>query len=245
MQTFSADLHVHTLLSPCGDLEMSPANIVKIAARRRIDILGVTDHNSTKHGPLIQKIAKDYGIFVLCGAEVTTKEEIHCLTFFENIDKLTLFQQYLDAHMGDVKSNPEKFGYQVVLDEDEMIVEEEDILLITSINQSIDEVEEMVHKLHGLFIPAHIDRPAYSLLGQLGFLPPSLKADALEISKNTTAAELVKLHPELAGYTFIQSSDAHYPEQLGTKVTRFEIKTRSFQEIAMALRGEDGRSVVI
>ncbi len=245
MQTFSADLHVHTLLSPCGDLEMSPANIVNIAARKQIDILGITDHNSTKHGPLIQKMAAKNGIFVVCGAEVTTKEEIHCLTFFENIEKLMRFQQYLDENLADVKNNPQKFGYQVVLDEDEMIVEEVDKLLIAAIDQSIDEVEEMVHKLDGLFIPAHIDRPAYSLLGQLGFLPPGLKADALEISNNTTAEELMKLHPELAGYTFIQNSDAHYPEQLGTRVTRFSIKTRSFQEIAMALRGEDGRSVVV
>jgi 3',5'-nucleoside bisphosphate phosphatase len=245
MQTFSADLHVHTLLSPCGDLEMSPANIVKIAARKHIDILGITDHNSTKHGPLIQKMAAKNGIFVVCGAEVTTKEEIHCLTFFENIEKLMRFQQYLDENLADVKNNPQKFGYQVVLDEDEMIVEEVDKLLIAAIDQSIDEVEEMVHKLDGLFIPAHIDRPAYSLLGQLGFLPPGLKADALEISKNTTAEELVKLHPELASHTFIQSSDAHFPEQLGTRLTRFEMKTRSFQEIAMALRGEDRRSVVI
>ena len=244
MQTFSADLHVHTLLSPCGDLEMSPANIVETAARKQIDILGITDHNSTKHGPLVHKMAAKNGIFVLCGAEVTTKEEIHCLTFFENIEKLTLFQQYLDAHLGDVKNNPQKFGYQVVLDEDEMIVEEVDKLLIAAIDQSIDEVEAMVHKLDGLFIPAHIDRPAYSLLGQLGFLPPGLKADALEISKNTTEAELVKMHPELAGYTFIQSSDAHFPEQIGTRVTKFEIKTRSFQEISMALKGADSRRVV-
>ena len=244
MQTFSADLHVHTLLSPCGDLEMSPANIVETAARKQIDILGITDHNSTKHGPLIKRIAEKYGIFVLCGAEVTTKEEIHCLTFFENIDKLTLFQQYLDAHMGDVKNNTQKFGYQVVLDENEMIVEEVDKLLIAAIDQNIDEVEEMAHSLGGLFIPAHIDRPAYSLLGQLGFLPPGLKVDALEISKNTSEAELLNVYPDLAGYTFIQSSDAHFPEQIGARVTRFELKTRSFEEISMALKGADGRRVV-
>jgi 3',5'-nucleoside bisphosphate phosphatase len=245
MQTFSADLHVHTLLSPCGDLEMSPVNIVEAAARKQIDILGITDHNSTKHGPLIQKMAAKNGIFVLCGAELTTKEEIHCLTFFDNIEKLTLFQQYLDAHIADVKNNPQKFGYQVVLDENEIIVEEVDKLLIAAIDQSIDEVEAMVHKLEGLFIPAHIDRPAYSLLGQLGFLPPGLKADALEVSKNSTQERLVEMHPELAGYTFIRSSDAHVPEQIGARLTNFEIKTRSFQEIAMALRGEDGRRVVM
>ena len=245
MQTYSADLHVHTVLSPCGDLDMSPANIVEIAARQKIDILGITDHNSTKHGALISKLAAKKGIFVLCGAEVTTKEEIHCLTFFENFETLMVFQEYLDKHMGDVLNKDNRFGYQVVVDENDIIVEEVDKLLIAAIDQSIDELEEQVHSLDGLFIPAHIDRTANSLFSQLGFLPPGLKADALEVSKMSTPESILQKHPELAGYTMIQSSDAHFPEQIGTRVTKFELKTRSFEEISMALKGVDGRQVAI
>jgi len=110
MRSYRADLHVHTVLSPCGDLEMSPANIVMMAARKGVDVLGIADHNSTKHGMLIKKLAEKEGIFVLTGAEVTTKEEIHCLAFFENNDSLEAFQEYLDKHLPDVKNKPDTLG---------------------------------------------------------------------------------------------------------------------------------------
>ncbi len=246
MRSYRADLHVHTVLSPCGDLEMSPANIVKAAARRGVDILGIADHNSTRHGMLIKKLAEKEGIFVLTGAEVTTKEEIHCLAFFENNDSLVAFQQYLDKHLPDVKNKPDSFGYQVVVDEEELIVEEIDRLLISALDQSIDQVEEKIHSLGGLFIPAHIDRPSYSLISQLGFIPPDLNADAFEISKYSGGPEkFLEQYPHLKGYSLIQSSDAHFPEQVGDTRCHFLMKTRSFAEIKMALKGEGGRKVEV
>lgn len=245
MNRYRADLHVHTVLSPCGDLDMSPVNIVDTAARRRIDILGITDHNSTKHGELIKRLAAKEGIFVLCGAEVTTREEIHCLAFFENNDILKEFQEYLDRHMGNVMNQPEIFGYQVVVDEGERIIEEIDRLLISALDESLDDVEKKVHSLGGIFIPAHIDRQSYSLFSQLGFVPPGLKADALEISGWTCTAEILKRFPGLESYSFIGSSDAHHPSQIGSRTSLFEMKTRSFTEIKMALAGDNGRSVTI
>lgn len=245
MQPFRADLHIHTLLSPCGDLEMSPANIVKAAAQRNIQILGIADHNSTKHGPLVQKLAQKEGIFTLCGAEVTTKEEAHCLTFFETLESLAQFQQYLDEHLAKIKNDPKYFGYQVVIDEQEMIVEEVEHLLISAINQSLDQVEKKVHELNGLFIPAHIDRPKYSLTSQLGFVPPDIKADALEISKHTTRDEIVKKFPYLDSFTFITSSDAHFPHDIGQTTTIFELEELTFDEIRMALKKEKGRRVFL
>ncbi len=245
MNSYRADLHVHTVLSPCGDLKMSPATIVEAAARKNIDILGITDHNSTRHGALIKKLAKQKGIYVLCGAEVTTKEEIHCLAFFENNDKLVKFQKYLEEHLSDVKNKPEIFGYQVVLDEEELIVEHVDKLLISALDQTIDEVEVAVHALGGLFIPAHIDRPSFSLFSQLGFVPDGLQADALELSKPASPEQMIKQFPGLKGYTFIRSSDAHHPMQLGSGITIFEMKRRSFAEIKKALQGVGGRKVWI
>lgn len=238
-------MHVHTVLSPCGDLEMSPAAIVETAARRGIDILGITDHNSTKHGPLVSKLAREKGIFVLCGAEVTTREEAHCLTFFENFEMLAAFQQYLDRHLPDIKNNPRYFGHQVVLDEQEMIVEEEERLLISGLDQGLNQVEAEVHRLCGLFIPAHIDRPSYSLTSQLGFVPPDLKADAFEVSRYTTPEEMIKQFPWIESYTFIRSSDAHHPDALGSGITIFEMENRSFGEIRKALHKQDDRSTRI
>jgi 3',5'-nucleoside bisphosphate phosphatase len=243
MVVFKADLHVHTVLSPCGDLEMSPVNIVEEAARKHIDILGITDHNSTKHGALIKQLAEKKGIFVLCGAEVTTKEDVHCLTFFETIEALADFQVFLDVHLKGVKNKPGIFGYQVVVDEHDNIIEEVDTLLISALDQTIDQVEQKVHKLGGLFIPAHIDRPAYGLIGQLGFVPPDIAADAFEISGYTNRKEMINKYKYLAGYTFIKNSDAHTPEQIGRRYNLLEMEEMSFKEVAMALKGLEGRKV--
>jgi 3',5'-nucleoside bisphosphate phosphatase len=245
MQQYRADLHIHTLLSPCGDLEMSPVNIVERAVQLSIQILGITDHNSTKHGPLIQKLGAEKNIFVICGAEVTTKEETHCLAFFENLEYLKEFQQYLDAHLPDIKNDSKYFGHQIVVDEDEMIVEEVEKLLISALGQSIDQVERKVHELNGIFIPAHIDKPKYSLISQLGFVPPDLKADAFEISRHTTTEAILKMFPYLSKSVFIRSSDAHHPDQMGTGLTLFEMEKISFDEIKMAFKSENGRKVII
>jgi PHP family Zn ribbon phosphoesterase len=167
MKFYRADLHIHTLLSPCGDLEMSPANIVAKAKEKQLDIIGITDHNSTKHCRLTRKLAEKEGISVLCGAEVNTKEEVHCLAFFETDDKLELFQEFLDKQLPPVKNDVHRFGYQVVIDEKENIIEEVEKLLLTGLHAGIDEVEKVVHELGGIFIPAHVDRPYCSILSQL------------------------------------------------------------------------------
>lgn len=195
MNQYKADLHIHTLLSPCGDLEMSPAAIVQRAADLSIDILGITDHNSTRHAPLIAKLAKEQGIFTLCGAEVTTREEAHCLAFFSDFEKLDDFQKYLDDHLPNIKNDTNIFGYQVVIDEQEMIVDEIEKLLISAIDQSIDQITKKVRELGGMFIPAHIDRPKFSLTSQLGFVPPGMDADALEVSVHSSSQKICNDFP--------------------------------------------------
>lgn len=244
MMIFRADLHIHTVLSPCGDLNMSPANIVTEAARKGLSIIGITDHNTTRQCAIVKKLAAEKGIFVMQGAEVTTKEEIHCLTFFENTDALYAFQKFLDAWLPDIKNNPEIFGYQVQVDENENIVYEEEKLLINAISKNITEIEAFVHNLNGIFIPAHIDRKKNSLLSQLGFLPDNLRADALEISRLTSAEDFSAIHPEINKFPLLSNSDAHYPEHIGTAMTGFEIEEPAFREIMMALRAEEGRKVV-
>lgn len=245
MKKFRADLHMHTVLSPCGDLEMSPANIVRKASERGIDILGITDHNSTLHAPLIKELASREGIMVLMGAEVTTKEEVHCLCFFENEELLSQFQEYLNRHLPNIPNDTDRFGYQVVVNEEEEITDEIDCLLISGLNQGIEEIEKKVHALNGLFIPAHINKTVNSIISQLGFLPPDLKVDALEISQHTTKSEFLKKNKYLKNYNFIQSSDAHYIDNIGNAWTNFFMERRSFEEIKMALAGIDGRKIEI
>ena len=244
MKTFRADLHIHTLLSPCGDLEMSLVNIISEAERKGVDIIGITDHNSTRHCNLISRLAAEKGIFVMKGAEITTREEVHCLVFFENFDTLNLLQEFIDANLPEITNIPEIFGHQVVVDEDENIIFEEKRLLTNAISKSINELETFVHKLDGLFIPAHIDRKKNSIYSQLGFLPVNLNADALEISRITAPEKFEVIHPEIAGFTLTRSSDAHYPEDIGKAITVFHIEKPSFQEIKKALHRISGRKVI-
>lgn len=245
MRKYRADLHTHTVLSPCGDLEMSPVNIVQKARERGIDILGITDHNSTLHAPLIKELAAKEGIMVLMGAEVTTKEEVHCLCFFKDEDKLSDFQKYLDQHLPKIPNDENKFGYQVVVNEKEEIVDEVECLLISALTQSIEEIERRVHELEGLFIPAHINKMMNSIISQLGFLPPDLNVDALELSHHVTKEEFLKKNKYLSKYNFIKSSDAHYVENIGNTWTNFYLEQLSFEEVKKALRGEGGRRVEI
>jgi len=243
MKVFRADIHTHTVLSPCGDLEMSPVNIVRAAKERGIDILGITDHNSTLHAVLIKQLAEKEGIMVMMGAEVTTKEEVHCLCFFEKEEQLAEFQNYLNKHLPDIPNDTQKFGYQVVVNEEEEIVDEVDCLLISGLNQGIDEIEKKVHSLNGLFIPAHINKSINSVISQLGFLPADLKVDALEISMHTTKKEFIRKNKYLKAYNFIQSSDAHYIGNIGNACTNFVMEELSFTEVRKALKMEDGRKI--
>jgi PHP family Zn ribbon phosphoesterase len=243
MQTYRADLHIHTLLSPCGSLEMSPRNIVDAAAGRNLDIIGITDHNSTRHCRVIHKLAASRNIAVLCGAEVTSREEVHCLAFLPDFERLELFENYLQEHLQDFPNDPEAFGDQIQVDENEDIIYQEERLLIMAIDQDIDEIEQQVHALNGIFIPAHINRPAFGLISQLGFVPPDLTYDALELSRHITTENFIKANPQLADKTFIRSSDAHYIEDIGRCYTNFHLEKPSFDEIKLALHNTGGRFV--
>jgi hypothetical protein len=244
MKIYKADLHVHTVLSPCADLEMGPKNIIQQAVRKNIDILGITDHNSTRQLPVMKEIAEKNGIALFYGVEVNTEEEVHCLAFFESYVLSQDFQKFLENHYRGITNKPAKFGDQVVVDMQEMIVEEESELLIASVSASINKVKQRVHELNGIFIPAHIDRQGNGILAQLGFIPESLNPDALELSKNQKINEYLESHPELNKYTIIQNSDAHFPENIGDAYSLLKIEAPTISEFKMALKRTNGREVL-
>jgi 3',5'-nucleoside bisphosphate phosphatase len=234
MKSFKADLHVHTVLSPCASLDMSPVNIINAAAESHIDILGITDHNSTYHCQLAVKLAESKDIMVMMGAEITTKEEVHCLAFFENNKQLSEFQEYIDQHLPVIINNPETFGYQLVVDAEENIIREENRLLISALNVSIEEIECKVHELDGLFIPAHVDKSRFSLFSQLGFIPAGLKIDAFEVVDHIKFAEL---YPAIGNrkYSTIRNSDAHTLKEIGQRYSVLELEEKSFNCVCEAI----------
>lgn len=230
-----ADLHLHTVLSPCGDIEMTPVQIVAKAKECGLQIIGITDHNSTLQCAEIKKVGEREGLFVLCGTEVNTREEVHCLAFFETTEQLAGFQEFLDKNLPPIPNNPDKFGYQLVINEDEEVLHEIEYLLISALNKSINEVEAEVHRLNGMFIPAHINKMQDSVISQLGFLPPDLKVEAVELSKHTTKDVFLEKNNYLSKYSFIRSSDAHILEDIGCVYTTLEMDEISFDNIRKAI----------
>ena len=115
LNAYKADLHIHTVLSPCGDLEMSPTAIVERALSRGLDMIAISDHNTTRQVKVAQKIGKAKGLFVLGGVEVTSQEETHCLCYFPDDAALDAFQEFLDAHLPPIPNDEDRFGYQLIV----------------------------------------------------------------------------------------------------------------------------------
>ncbi|MDO5522999.1 MAG: PHP domain-containing protein [Bacteroidia bacterium] len=221
MKNFKADLHIHTCLSPCGDLDMSPRNIVRTAIEKGLDIIAITDHNSTRNVKTCVEIGEKHGLFVIPGCEVNTQEEVHCLCYFPDLETLNEFQRYLDEKMPDIKNDVELFGYQVAVDENDVIVYEEERSLYTGIQDDIEGVQQKVHSLGGIFVPAHIDRMKNGVYGQLGFIPFDLQYDALEISRRILPEDFLREHPEIASKKILRSSDAHFLNHIASVHTDF------------------------
>jgi PHP family Zn ribbon phosphoesterase len=241
MNKYRADLHIHTLLSPCASLEMTPQTIVEKAKKVGLQIIGITDHNSTKHTLLVKKLAEKEGIFTLTGAEVTTKEEVHCIVFFEHPEELNQFQKFIDENITRIPNSEEYYGYQPVIDEDENILEMVPNYLPAALKVGIEKIQKKVEELNGLFIPAHVDRSVNGILSQLGFIPPSLKYDALGLSRHGSEKHVKEQYVIQNKTTFIRNSDAHYPEQIGEIYSIFHLKELSFSEIKKAMKQQDNR----
>jgi len=245
MRIFRTDLHIHTLLSPCGDLEMSPANIVSLAVKYGLDIIGITDHNSTKQCKVVWQLGREKGLTVIPGCEATSREEVHCLCLFGDFEALAAFQDFLDEHLTVIPNNTALFGHQVVVDQDENIVEQIENYLGAALDVSIEEIERKVHELSGIFIPAHIDRLRNSLFSNLGFIPPELKPDALQISKGANEIAVRDRYGINLETTLVKFSDCHFPDDLGKTYTNFEMEEPTFEEIRKALQKEGGRKTEI
>ena len=214
---------------------MSPKNIIRIARERGLQVIAITDHNSTRNARVCVELGEREGVYVIPGCEVNTREEVHVLCYFPHLRATKEFQRYLDTRMSSMMNDPDKFGYQVAVDERDRIVYEEQRSLFMSIDDEIEGVSSVVHQLGGIFVPAHVDRPKNSLFSQLGFIPKDLNFEALEVSKGTTPEIYLKSRPELEGVRLLQSSDAHYIDDIAVAYTRFEFNELNWNGFADAL----------
>jgi hypothetical protein len=215
-----ADLHNHSCLSPCGSLDMSPRTIVELAFDREVQVLALTDHNSSLNCPAFAKVCAKYNIIPIFGMEATTAEEIHVLCLFGNLDAALSFSEYAYDHLPPFPNDPEKTGDQVYVDEDDNIEGEVEYYLISALDISLDEIGPIVKQHGGIVIPAHVDRSAFSMTSQLGVVVPGPWA-ALEVIHIPSDADTLN-------YPLTTSSDAHYPEHVARRpflldITREEL----------------------
>lgn len=241
MGRYMADLHIHSVLSPCGSLEMSPKKILERAYNLGLNLISITDHNSIENSLIAEKLAKKYGINYIFGMEVQTKEEIHVLIYFDSFDDLYEVYKIVYENLPDVKNDPEIFGDQVIVDEDENIIRVEEKLLLNSTNLSLKELNEVVLKKGGIFIPAHIDSEIFSIISQIGFIPEDLKIDFLELTYLTDKDVYLKSNKEYSNYKFVSFSDAHFLNDIGRSVTIFETKSPSI----LSLKNVDSKKIFI
>ncbi len=241
MKTYVAELHSHTVLSPCAEVEMIPPLIVQTAIEKGINLLVVTDHNASANVIAVQKAAQDTGLIVLPGMELQTREEVHLLCLVDTLDQLEAWQSVVNEHLPPLENNIEYFGEQFVVDEAGEFIRRETQLLLTSADLSLDEAIEAVNSIEGLAIPAHVDRKANGLLEILGFVPADTPIEALEISRHISIDMALLRYPQMRGYPLVRDGDAHrLDEFLG--VNEFLIESPTIAELKMALRHENGRS---
>lgn len=212
---FRADLHIHSVLSPCGSFEMSPSAIVKQALLEGLDVISVADHNSVENCFYTASVAKGKNITVLYGIEVQTVEEVHLLCYFDKEKQLEKFYLHIYEALPEMENNPEFFGDQVVVDENDNIVRMENRLLLNSISLSVEDVMEIAVSNGGIVVPAHVESDKFGLMMNLGFIPECLINGLFELSYNSEPDDSSAKYPQLEGRRFITGSDAHYLKDIG------------------------------
>ncbi|MBP1766800.1 MAG: hypothetical protein H6P98_915 [Candidatus Aminicenantes bacterium] len=241
MKTFRADLHIHTCLSPCADILMSPRSIAAAARRKDLDVVGICDHNSAENAAAVAEAAGRLGIRALPGLEVTSREEVHILALFDELESALSLQEHVYAALPG-ENNEEIFGLQVVASADDEVLGTSGRFLAGATVLSLADVIGAVHDLRGLAVASHVDREGFGIIGQLGFIPADLPLDALEISRRLTFQEgraaFGRTRPLITG------SDAHFLEEIGLAATCFQLEAATVREIGLALRGLGERLVL-
>ncbi|WP_322508348.1 PHP domain-containing protein [Anaerolinea sp.] len=236
MSTFiRAEFHIHTVLSPCADIEMIPPLIVEQALSRNIHLIAITDHNHTANIEAVQKAAEGTPLKVLPGMELQTSEEVHVLCLFEELEQAKAFQKIVDEHLPNLENNIDFFGEQFVVDETGDFVRREERLLLTSTSLNLHQAWEEVQALGGLFIPAHVNRKAFGLLPTLGMIPLDTPIEIVEISRDLPKEKVCELYPQICSTPFIQSGDAHFLDDI-LGWNHLWIPEISLKEISLAIQ---------
>jgi predicted metal-dependent phosphoesterase TrpH len=236
VRVLRADLHIHSCLSPCAELEMTPSAIVSQARERGLDLIAICDHNSTENVRAVSCCAEETDLAVIGGIEMTTREEVHMVGLFPDQHALDLVQEVVYEKL-DGDNSPEFFGEQLVVDEHDQVIRHNSKLLIGATALSLEETVALIHRVAGIAIAAHIDRPSFSLISQIGFVPPELALDAVEVCSG-------ELPPLAKRLPVVRSSDAHRLAEIGSRSTPLLVQEGTLPELRLAFRYAQGRRIL-
>ncbi len=231
MRQWKCDLHIHSVLSPCGSLEMSPTAVIKRACEEKLDVIAITDHNTMANSSVFHRVAEKAGIFCFWGVEIQTMEEIHVIGLFDDEEKAMSFDRELYEALPPIPNDPDYFGDQVVVDDEENIVRCEEKALLNSVMWDLDQTLQSIDDHGGFGFPAHVNATTYSLISQLGFIPPNPLIKALGITAKCNDDEFLAAFPMAARYPLIRNSDAHYLKDIGSGFTVIDMEEPSIAEL--------------
>lgn len=237
------DLHIHSCLSPCGDDDMTPANIAGMAAIKGLDVIAVTDHNSCKNCPAVLAAAEEYGILAIPGMEINTSEEVHAVCLFEELKAAMEFDAYVYEKLIPFPNKEEIFGKQQIYDAFDQVCGTVPNLLINAADISFEGLWQLVRGYGGVMFPAHIDKTANSLIANLGFIPPDSRFTTAEVKDLKKLHSLKKENPYLEKCRIISNSDAHYLEHIHEPELTLNVKEKTAKAVLKALLLEEDSEV--
>ena len=238
MGRFFYDLHLHSALSPCGDNDMTPNNIVNMAKLSGLDIIALTDHNSCLNCEAAMQVGEAIGLTVVPGMELCTAEEFHMVCLLPDLERAMELSRIVREKTPPIQNRPDVFGDQLVMNCDDEVIGQEEILLVNASTLTMDEAEDLVLGLGGACFPAHIDKSAYSILASLGEIPPEADFHAVEISQRGDVASLREDHPLIQQMILLKSSDAHYLCDIAEQGAWLDLPELSPQALIDALNGK-------
>lgn len=235
MISLTYDLHIHSCLSPCGDDDMTPANIAGMAVVKGLDVVALTDHNTCRNCPAFLAAAREYGVLALPGMELTTSEEIHAVCLFPGLEQALEFDRYVYQRLIKFPNRPEIFGRQQIYSPEDQICAEEPNLLLNATEISFQGLWELVLSFGGVMFPAHIDKTANSLIASLGAIPPDSRFTCAEVKDLKKLHGLRRDHPYLDRCRIISNSDAHYLEHINEPQLTILAEERTAQAVIDSL----------
>jgi PHP family Zn ribbon phosphoesterase len=231
------DFHIHSSLSPCGDADMTPNNIVNMAKLKGLDVIALTDHNACGNCGALMSVGEREGLLVLPGMELCTNEDIHVVCLFNTLEGALDFERKVRLSLQPIKNRAEIFGEQLLLDNMDNVTGSEDTLLITATGIGVDAVLSLCREFGGAAFPAHADKTSNGIIPILGAIPPEAGFESAELSAACDKKTFITANPSLAGLNIFSDSDAHYLWQISEKQNKLPVNVAKKEDIIDFING--------